>query len=73
VPHTPGLNDLDPNVEGSDRWHGHIGDRKVARRLVTDGLHVSANVITRSALGMLCAMSTALSWSVVRAQVSASS
>ncbi len=34
----PGLNDLDPNVEGSDRWHGHVGDRKVARRLVTDGL-----------------------------------
>ncbi|HEX5384896.1 MAG TPA: hypothetical protein VFW54_09660, partial [Propionibacteriaceae bacterium] len=32
-----------------------------------------ASVMTRSARGKLCAMSTALSWSVVRAQLSASS
>ena len=59
-------------IKRSDGRHRQIGDREIARRLVADGLHDPANVITRSACGMLCAMTTALSWSVVRAQLSAS-
>ena len=68
-----GLVNLDPHVQRPNRRHRHVSDGKVAGCLVTDGLHDSAIVMTRSARGMLCAMRTALSWSVVRAQAPACS
>ena len=67
------LIDLDPNIKRADRWHRHVGNGEVPRRLVPNGLHESVILITRSARGMLFAMITALSWSVVCAQVSACS
>ena len=73
MPQTPVWWILIKTSSGPTGGIGTSVTREVARRLVADGLHDPAIVITRSARGMLCAMRTALSWSVVRAQVSASS
>src|SRR5688572_5455784 len=67
------LMNLEPHVQRSNGRHQHVNDGKVAACYVTDVLHDSAIVMTRSARGMLSAMMTALFWSVVRAQVSACS
>jgi hypothetical protein len=50
---------------------GSIGDLEAARRLVPDRLHGPVTVMTRSACARLSAITTALSWSVVRAQAAA--
>ena len=67
------LVDPDSHVEGPNRRHRHVRDREVARYFVTHGSHDLAILITKSARGLLRAMRTALSWSVVRAQTSACS
>jgi hypothetical protein len=67
-----GIARLDPHIQCQPPASAHRPGR-IAGCFMADRLHDPATVITRSARGKLCAISTALSWSVVRAQLFACS